>query len=118
MTTKKQANEPQTSTDFDDLRREIRRDGARAAYTALLAVAKDTKAPAPARATAGVAILRASGIFDKANELDDAKPFSQMTPSELDRAVKKAERVLKQAERDLARGEAGASAAGLPPCFD
>jgi hypothetical protein len=95
------------SVALDELRTEIPRNGARAAYDALLAVARDPKAPAPARATAGVAILRASGLFEKSDAADESKPLSEMTPEELNHLIRRHERELKRAAAVIAKEEAG-----------
>lgn len=113
---KKQSETP-ASVEFDDLRREIRRDGARTAFDTLLAVCRNPKAPAPARATAATSIFRASGLFEKSDGVDEGKPLSEMTPAELSAAVRRAERQLKAAERDIARGKSDAGPAPLPDVF-
>ena len=46
-------------------RRKAQTEGLDIAYTALVEVLNDSKAPAPARATAGGLMLRAAGIFSK-----------------------------------------------------
>lgn len=70
------------------VRHDIKVRGARAAYAALLDVCENPKAPAPSKATAGVALLRAAGMFDKADDPSDIEPH-QMTASQLNRAIKK-----------------------------
>jgi hypothetical protein len=60
----------------------IRTEGIQAAYEAALAVCRDVKAPAPARATAAGLLFRAAGLFDRPGE-DDAPEPHAMTPEEL-----------------------------------
>lgn len=79
-------------------RKEIATNGLRVAYAALFAVCMDPKAPAPAKATAGVALLRAAGVFANVDEGAD-KSLHEMTAEELDAEI-----------RRLRRGRAGKSA--------
>jgi hypothetical protein len=72
--------------------REMRTVGARAAYQALLDVCQDKKAPAPARATAGTSILRASGFFKRADDDDHEKPIHEMSVAEMDRKIQALDR--------------------------
>lgn len=60
----------------------IQTEGAEAAYDALLGVCKDPKAPAPARATAGVALFRAGGFMDAKQNASDKRP-EEMTAEEI-----------------------------------
>lgn len=60
----------------------LQTEGVIAAVEALLAVCRDHKAPAPAKATAGTSILRAGGFFDQKNNEPD-KDLSQMSWEEL-----------------------------------
>lgn len=60
----------------------IQTEGAEAAYEALVGVCRDTKAPAPARATAGAALFRAGGFMDTKQNASDKKP-EEMTAAEL-----------------------------------
>lgn len=60
----------------------LQTEGMLVAVEALLAVCRDPKAPAPAKATAGTSILRACGFFDQKNNEPD-KDLSQMSWEEL-----------------------------------
>jgi len=60
----------------------LQTEGVLVAVEALLAVCRDPKAPAPAKATAGTSILRAGGFFDQKNNEPD-KDLSQMSWEEL-----------------------------------
>lgn len=60
----------------------IQTEGAEAAYDALVGVCRDTKAPAPARATAGAALFRAGGFMDTKQNASDKKP-EDMTADEI-----------------------------------
>jgi hypothetical protein len=79
------------------VRRRIQIEGASVAVEALLAVCKDPKSPAPAKATAGVALLRAAGLADKTTDPGE-KELHEMTGEELARAVQRIRE--EQAERD------------------
>lgn len=68
--------------DPDELRREIREQGARIAYTALLDVCRDPKAPAPAKATAGTTILRVGGYLERV-EAKDEDALARLSDTEL-----------------------------------
>jgi len=74
------------------LDRELRTVGARTAYDALLAVCQDPKAPAPAKATAGVAILRAAGFFNREDDDGREKEQHEMTMTEIERQIRRLQR--------------------------
>lgn len=57
-------------------------EGAEEAYAAALAVCKDAKAPAPARATCATTILRAAGFLNAREDHAPKEPH-EMTPEEL-----------------------------------
>lgn len=83
----------------DDLRREtirrVRGEGVAVAFEACMAVASDPRAPAPARATAAVALMRAGGLFSASETADPAgKEPHEMTPAELAAATKRLRRQL------------------------
>ncbi len=68
--------------------------GIEVAINGLIAVAEDPKAPAPARATAGAALLRSAGFYDRdRDDLADKKP-SEMSPDELNRTLQRLRREL------------------------
>lgn len=66
-----------------DLLRRVQSEGLEVAYEALVAVCKDPKAPAPAKATAGTTLFRAGGAFDKDAQRGNAKPPEEMTAEEI-----------------------------------
>ncbi|MFG1379504.1 hypothetical protein [Xanthobacter autotrophicus] len=72
--------------EIDEVRDLIETRGVKAAAKALIEVCSDPKAPAPARATAGTALLRAAGMFEKV-ERDDNKDVAEMDGFELRRAT-------------------------------
>ncbi|MEA2758454.1 MAG: hypothetical protein QOH65_1067 [Methylobacteriaceae bacterium] len=78
------------------VRRTIKAEGLQVAYDALIAVAKDSKAQASARATAGVAIFRAAGLFEKAQDPDDQEP-QEATVEELREQREYLQAMLKEA---------------------
>ena len=61
-------DEPRTAR--ERFRRKAQTEGLDTAYRALIEVLNDSKAPAPARATAGGLMLRAAGVFSKKFEED------------------------------------------------
>lgn len=73
--------------EIEDAKERIATEGAGVAVEALIAVCRDTKAPAPARATAGTSLLRAAGLFDRTTRDDDSKEPSEMTGEELRRKI-------------------------------
>jgi hypothetical protein len=78
---------------------DLRTVGARAAYKALLEVCQDPKAPAPARATSGTALLRAAGYFNRENDRDGEKPIHALTFDEIERRIQKLDRQRRASER-------------------
>lgn len=78
----------------------IRTEGVEAAYEAALSVCRDPKAPAPARATASATLFRVAGYYEKSDHRPEPDP-SEMTPDELNAAVKTAIKKLTKPERDI-----------------
>ncbi|RUY28909.1 MULTISPECIES: hypothetical protein [unclassified Mesorhizobium] len=80
---------------FDRVTLRLRTRGLIAAVDSLIAVAEDTKAPPPARATAGTALLRANGLLltDKATKAGGKAP-AELSPDELASALDKLKREL------------------------
>jgi hypothetical protein len=75
-------------SDIEEVRELIATKGVRAAAAALIAVCEDTKAAAPARATAGAALLRAAGMFEK-RTVDDDTPDHELDGNQLQARVAK-----------------------------
>lgn len=71
----------------------IQTEGVEAAYEASLAVCRDQKAPAPARATAAGTLFRVAGYFEKRDDRTDLQPH-EMSPEQLQAAIKKVRRKL------------------------
>ncbi|MCW2317221.1 hypothetical protein M2322_002775 [Rhodoblastus acidophilus] len=82
---------------LEQLRERIRTEGAEAGYKALLSVCNDVKAPAPAKATAGSALMRAAGLLEKQEGGPEKQPH-EMSATELDREMKRLEAALKAAK--------------------
>lgn len=91
--------------DYDDLdpaeamaalRDQIRTQGARAAYEALLAVCGDPKAPAPARATAGTTLMRAAGLLEKREEKPE-DPLAALNSNDIRKVIANLESTLAEA---------------------
>ena len=97
-------------TDIEAVRLDIEQRGARIVYESLLEVCQDRKAPAQARAAAGVAVLRAGGLFDAKRRpaLDDDP--AEMSAEELQRAMPLLQDELAQLEARLAEGKAALDA--------
>lgn len=72
-----------------DLLARVRTEGAEAAYETALAICRDDKAPAPARATASATIFRVGGYFDRANSDASDKEPHEMTAEELAREIER-----------------------------
>jgi hypothetical protein len=73
------------------LRTKLQIEAAEVAIDALTAVAGDVRAPAPARATAGTAILRAAGFFERGEAGGDREPH-EMTAEELTASIARLQR--------------------------
>lgn len=78
------------------LRDQIRTEGARAAYQALLGVCRDKTAPAPARATAGTTLMRAAGLLEKREEKPQ-DPFDALSSSDLKKVIAGLEKTVGEA---------------------
>jgi hypothetical protein len=87
----------------DALTRRMRTEGARVAFDTALAICRDPKASAAAKASAVNSLLRAGGFFNNFGADDGGKDLSQMTPDEVDAALRKVNAA-------LARHEAGRNA--------
>lgn len=100
-----------TTNDDDDIRRDvirrIRTEGIEAAYRACLDVCRNSQAPAPARATAATALLRAGGLFVQSDGSGDEKAPHEMSAAEITAALKRGRRQLQNAPADDGGGEAG-----------
>jgi len=88
----------------------LRTTGLETAINSLIAVCADPKSPAPAKATAGVALMRANGLLNDKTERG-GKPPSEMSPEELAEALAdlKADLAARNSEREpeAADGEGG-----------
>jgi hypothetical protein len=71
------------------LRTKLQVEAADVALDALMAVAGDSRAPAPARATAGTSIFRAAGFFERGEAAGGDKQPHEMTAEELDVEIRK-----------------------------
>ncbi len=77
----------------------IRTEGLDAATEAALAVLRDPKAPAQAKSATINAVYRASGLFGRSEDDSEPEPY-EMTPEQLDRAVKRLEAQLRSEKSD------------------
>lgn len=96
-----------------DLLARVRTEGAEAAYETALAICRDDKAPAPARATASATIFRVGGYFDRNNSDASEKEPYEMTAEELAQAIERLS-VLE----NVARHDADADGDEEPSLFD
>lgn len=76
----------------EDIQREllgrVRTEGVVAAYEASLAICRDPKAPAPARATASATIFRVAGLFDRKDGDKPVEPH-EMTADQLNSEIRR-----------------------------
>ncbi|WP_313606311.1 hypothetical protein [Rhizobium sp.] len=76
----------------EDIQRElltrVRTEGILSAYEASLAICRDPKAPAPARATASATIFRVAGLFDRKDGDKPVEPH-EMTADQLNAEIKR-----------------------------
>jgi hypothetical protein len=86
-------------TDVQDAQREllqrIQTEGVQVAYETSLAVCKDPKAAAPAKATASATLFRVAGYFDKQERAREKAPH-EMSPEELAAEIARLSRQLEQ----------------------
>ena len=78
------------------LREYLQVEASRVAVGALVEVAQDRKATAQARATAGAALLRAAGFFDRTQEGAGKKEPHEMSAEELAAEVERVSRRLRR----------------------
>lgn len=98
-----------------DLMLRIHTEGVEAAYAASLAVCRDTKAPAPARATASATLFRVAGYF-AVKERDEKEPH-EMTAAELQAAIDEATRRIQPASAARVTDRDGEGSSGGPGIF-
>lgn len=92
------------------LARELKTKGVRAAYKTAMAVCQDPKAPAPAKATMVTALMRAAGLFARAEDSSALEPHA-MTAQQVDAELT---RLRRSARRyDGVPAEDGAPADGV-----
>ncbi|SFZ86674.1 hypothetical protein SAMN02983003_3868 [Devosia enhydra] len=75
-----------------DLLERVQTEGITAAYEAALAICRDPKAPAPARATASATLFRVAGLFDRKDANDRPKEPHEMSSEELAQEIALLER--------------------------
>ncbi|MDG4903495.1 MULTISPECIES: hypothetical protein [unclassified Mesorhizobium] len=111
MSTGKKDETPEALFERVSLR--LRTVGLESAVEALIAVCTDKGSPMPARATAGVALLRANGMLvDKADGGKKAKAPHEMTGDELQAEIDRLKRSARQVQAGTAEvGDNGAEGA-------
>ena len=98
---------------FERARHLLRTTGLEVAINSLIAVCQDTKAPAPAKATAGVALMRANGLLNDKTDRSD-KALSEMSPEEINESLAQLKADLASRTRGSDDGdEGGAGGAAL-----
>lgn len=80
------------------LRRLLRGKCAKEAVKALVSVCRDPRAPAPAKATSGAALLRAGGHFEKFDVDEEAQP---VTIESCDRTIAALEALIAKVDKTL-----------------
>lgn len=91
-------------------RARINGEGVDAAIEALIGVCRDRNAAAPAKSSAGTALIRAAGFFEKREDFED-KEIHEMTMPELRAYQAQLARRGDQLDRDI-QAQAAAVAAG------
>lgn len=86
----------------------VRTEGVRTAYEAALAVCRDPKAPAPARATMAGLLLRAAGMLTKVDDSDET-PIAEMTRAQMQAELSRLDAEAKEIKRSQAAADAPAS---------
>lgn len=94
----------ETGEGVEEVIEDLRTEGVRAAYDALVEVCRDGKAPAPARATAGTSLFRAAGLFDR-KEGGGSKELHEMDGNELRRHLANLEAEHRALKRGGLRGQ-------------
>src|SRR5258708_10168113 len=82
----------------DELTHKMRTEGALIAYRTAVKICRDPKATAAAKASAVNSLFRAGGFFANQDPGDREKDPSEMTPTEIKAALRKAETSLKNRE--------------------
>lgn len=74
----------------------VHTEGVLVAYETALAVCRDPKAPAPAKATASSTLFRVAGYFDRQEAAQPDREPHEMTADELGRAIAAMEKRMKR----------------------
>lgn len=74
----------------------VHTEGVMVAYETALAVCRDPKAPAPAKATASATLFRVAGYFDRKDARETDREPHEMTAEELQREITDMERRAKR----------------------
>ena len=94
-------------------RRRVSTEGLQVAYDTALALCRDPKAPAPAKATAVVALMRAAGAFERRKDDDDDTDIALMTAAQRQRRIAYLETYLKRRDPGYAAHVATGDAADI-----
>lgn len=78
----------------------IQTESAEVAVTALEEVAANKDAPAPARATAGSALLRAAGFFERREAAGEVKPIHEMSLAEVQARLVELQKIREMPDQD------------------
>lgn len=92
----------------------LRTEGARTAIDTMLAVCRDGRAQASARATCATGLLKAAGYLSrKAEEEADDKPIDQMSIQEMERSLRQVQARRKRASRALRSNDDSSDEGGV-----
>ena len=91
----------------DELTHKMRTEGALVAYQTALRICRDPKATAAAKASAVNSLFRAGGFFANQEPGDREKDPAEMTPSEVQAALRKATASLKKREAEISKPTGG-----------
>jgi len=92
----------------EQFQRLVKTEGLDVAYRTAISICKDGKAPAPAKATMVVALMRAAGAFARAEEDPVIEPHA-MTAAQLEREIKNIRNQAKRRARASDGGDGGGS---------
>jgi hypothetical protein len=91
----------------DELSRKMRTEGAKVAYNTAVAICRDPKATAAAKASAVNSLFRAGGFFANHDSGDNGKGLSELSADEIKAMLRKAEASLKSRQNEIKKPSGG-----------
>ncbi|MGB3045014.1 MAG: hypothetical protein WBB98_17715 [Xanthobacteraceae bacterium] len=88
----------------DGLSRKLRTEGARIAYDTAVSICRDPKATSAAKASAVNSLFRAGGFFSNYDLGSGEKDLSEMSPEEVNEALRKTQAALARREAEKSSG--------------